>query len=142
MYAREILKRKGTGAVTIAADELIATSVNLLSKHNIGALVVERDGKLVGILDERDIIRRLATEGTRTLSQSVREVMKQTVVTCSPDEGVKDMMSTMTRRRIRHLPVLEDGVLVGIVSIGDLLKSRLEEVETEQSVLRERLLAR
>ncbi|NBC87872.1 MAG: CBS domain-containing protein [Bacteroidetes bacterium] len=142
MDARAILKRKGSGAVTIADDELVATGVNVLSRENIGALVVEHNGELVGILDERDIIRQLATEGSATLSQTVRDVMKQTVVTCTPDEEAKDMMATMTRRRIRHLPVVEDGVLQGIVSIGDLLKTRLEEMETERSVLRERLLAR
>jgi len=142
MDARAILKRKGSGAVTIADDELVATGVNVLSRENIGALVVEHNGELVGILDERDIIRQLATEGSATLSQTVRDVMKKTVVTCTPDEEAKDMMATMTRRRIRHLPVVEDGVLQGIVSIGDLLKTRLEEMETERSVLRERLLAK
>jgi CBS domain-containing protein len=142
MYARDILKRKGTGAVTIADDELVATGVNVLSQKNIGALVVEHGGDLVGILDERDVIRQLATEGSRTLRQSVRQVMKQTVITCGLDDEVKDLMATMTSRRIRHLPVVNDGVLMGIISIGDLMKTRLEEVQTERRVLRERLLAR
>lgn len=142
MYVRNILKRKGKGAVTITATELVATAVNVLSRKNIGALIVESRGDLVGILDERDVIRQLATDGHQTLRRTVSEVMKQTVVTCEPDDAAKDLMSTMTRRRVRHLPVVEGGKLMGIVSIGDLMKTRIREIRTERSVLRERLLAR
>lgn len=142
MYARDILKRKGSGAVTIAATELVATAVNVLAQKDIGALVVTRGGTITGLVDERDIIQRLAFDGGQTLSLTVGEVMKDAVRTCGLDDEVKDLMETMTQRRVRHLPVVDDGTLVGIVSIGDLLKSRLEEVRTEQNVLRERLLAR
>lgn len=141
MTARTILKRKGTDTVTIHQDELIATAVNLLTQENIGALIVTDDvRRVVGILSERDVIRSLARVGTQTLKRSVRDLMTDQTLTCSPNDDVRTLMRTMTRRRVRHLPVMEDGVLRGIVSIGDLLKHRLEELETEQNVLRERLL--
>lgn len=142
MTAETILKRKGTDTVTIHQDELIATAVNVLTHENIGALIVTGDAKRVrGILSERDIIRSLAHAGSQTLKRSVRDLMTDQTLTCSPDDGVKGLMRTMTQQRVRHLPVMDDGVLRGIVSIGDLLKYRLEELETERHVLRDRLLA-
>lgn len=142
MTAQTILKRKGTETVTIHRDELIATAVNLLTHENIGALIVTDEvRRVVGVLSERDIIRSLAHTGAQTLKQSVRDLMTDQTLTCSPDDSVKKLMRTMTQRRVRHLPVMEDGVLRGIVSIGDLLKYRLEELETERHVLRDRLLS-
>lgn len=141
MTARTILRRKGTDTVTIHRDELVATAVNLLTQENIGALIVtDTVRRVVGILSERDVIRSLARVGAQTLRKSVRDLMTDQTLTCGPDDDVKTLMRVMTRRRVRHLPVMEDGVLRGIVSIGDLLKHRLEELETEQNVLRERLL--
>lgn len=142
MNTQEILKTKGNKAITIHADELVATAVNALTSHNIGALVVVDDeDAVVGIIDERDIVRELSTKGAQTLRQEVSDVMKTQVLTCTPEDNVKKLMDTMTSRRVRHLPVMRDGTLLGIVSIGDLLKSRLKEMETEHSILRERLIA-
>lgn len=143
MTAQTILKRKGTDTVTIHDDELIATAVNVLAQENIGALVVTDDvGRVLGVLAERDIVRSLAQRGAQTLEKRVYELMKTQTATCAPDDNVKDLMKVMTRQRVRHLPVMDDGVLRGIVSIGDLLKHRLEEIETEQGILRDRLMAR
>jgi len=143
MTAETILKRKGTDTVTIQDDELIATAVNVLAQKNIGALVVTDDvGRVMGVLAERDIVRSLARRGAQTLEKRVYELMKSQTAKCAPEDNVKDLMKVMTRQRVRHLPVLEDGVLSGIVSIGDLLKHRLEEIETEQDILRDRLMAR
>jgi CBS domain-containing protein len=143
MTARTILKRKGTDTVTIHDGELIATAVNVLAQENIGALIVTDDvERVMGVLTERDIVRSLANRGAQTLKRTVHELMKSQTATCTLDDNVKDLMQIMTRQRVRHLPVMEDGVLRGIVSIGDLLKHRLEEIETEQQVLRERLMAR
>lgn len=141
MTARIILKRKGTDTVTIHQGELVATAVNLLTQENIGALVVTDDApRVVGILSERDVIHSLARSGGQTLGKRVCDLMTDQTLTCNPDDDVKTLMRIMTRQRVRHLPVMEDGVLRGIVSIGDLLKHRLEEMETEQHVLRDRLL--
>lgn len=142
MTARDILKRKGTGAVTIAAGELVATAVNVLAQKNIGALIVRQGEAVVGVIDERDVVRALSRHGSETLGLNVRDVMKEQVLTCAPGDAAKDLMETITRQRVRHLPVLDGHDLVGVVSIGDLLKSRLEEMETEQHVLRDRLLGR
>lgn len=143
MTAATILKRKGTDTVTIQDDELIATAVNVLAQENIGALVVTDDvGRVQGVLAERDIVRSLARHGAQTLEKRVYELMKSQTATCAPGDHAKDLMKMMTRQRVRHLPVMEDGVLRGIVSIGDLLKHRLEEIETEQDILRDRLMAR
>ena len=143
MTARTILKRKGTDTVTIHDGELIATAVNVLAQENIGALIVTDDvERVMGVLTERDIVRSLSHRGAQTLKRTVHELMKSQTATCTLDDNVKDLMQIMTRQRVRHLPVMEDGVLRGIVSIGDLLKHRLEEIETEQQVLRERLMAR
>jgi CBS domain-containing protein len=143
MTARTILKRKGTDTVTIHDGELIATAVNVLAQENIGALIVTDDvERVMGVLTERDIVRSLANRGAQTLKRAVHELMRSQTATCTLDDNVKDLMQIMTRQRVRHLPVMEDGVLRGIVSIGDLLKHRLEEIETEQQVLRERLMAR
>ncbi len=143
MTARTILKRKGTDTVTIHHDELIATAANVLAEENIGALIVSDEADpVVGILSERDIVRSLAKHGAQTLKKTVHDLMTSQTISCTLDDNVKDLMQTMTYRRIRHLPVMEDGVLRGIISIGDLLKYRLEEIETEQRVLRDRLMAR
>ncbi len=143
MTAATILKRKGTDTVTTHHGELIATAANVLAEENIGALIVsDETDAVVGILSERDIVRSLAQHGAQTLKKTVHDLMTSQTITCTLDDNVKDMMQTMTHQRIRHLPVMEDGVLRGIVSIGDLLKYRLEEIETEQRVLRDRLMAR
>jgi CBS domain-containing protein len=108
-----------------------------LRDRNIGALVVSEDGAAVdGILSERDVAYGLADHGSALLSFSVAQTMTRRVATCAPADSVADLMAKMTNRRLRHLPVVEDGRLVGIVSIGDLVKSRLDEIEEEARSLR------
>jgi CBS domain-containing protein len=141
---REILDAKGRRVVTIRPDATIATAVHRLALERIGALVASEDGRRVaGILSERDIVAALAGEGADLLSagRRVADLMTRNVVTCAPDDTVKHVMREMTRRRFRHMPVVEGGQLAGIVSIGDVVKSRLEEVELEATVLRDAYIA-
>jgi CBS domain-containing protein len=137
MNVHAILRNKGDSVVTIHPDATIDRAVSVLRRRGIGALVVSDDGEsVVGILSERDIVDALARFGGDLLSVSVSEVMSSPVVTCEPGDSVAELMAEMTNRRIRHFPVLDDGRLVGIVSIGDLVKSRLDEIEYEAHSLR------
>jgi CBS domain-containing protein len=137
----EILGRKGDRVATVGPDESVRTAVERMAARVIGALVVvDRDGRIVGVISERDVMRSLATSDVAALSRFVRDVMTTDVVTCSRDDRLGELMAVMTRRRIRHIPVVEAGRLVGIVSIGDLVKSRLEELELESRVLRDAYL--
>jgi CBS domain-containing protein len=143
MKVRTILDTKGRHVVTIRPDASVSTAVHRLVLERIGALVVSEDGhKVAGIISERDIIQSLAKSGPDLLTSGrrVAELMEHNVITCTPDDTVQQVMAEMTRRRVRHLPVIEDGGLVGIISIGDVVKSRLEEVELEANVLREAYL--
>jgi CBS domain-containing protein len=137
MNVEAILRAKGREVATIRPDETVGAAVDLLISRNIGALVVSEDGESVdGIISERDIVHGLAGRGADLLSLKIAEVMTRRVVTCDPSETVDQLMSEMTNRRIRHFPVVEDGRLRGIVSIGDVVKSRLDEVEYEARSLR------
>jgi CBS domain-containing protein len=130
MNVHTILRGKGKSVVTIHPDATIERAVAVLRLRGIGALVVSDDGeKVAGILSERDIVDALGQYGAELLAVSVSEVMTCPVVTCEPEDSVADLMAEMTNRRIRHFPVVESGRLVGIVSIGDLVKSRLDEIE-------------
>jgi CBS domain-containing protein len=138
-----ILRAKGATVVTIRPDATIRELVQSLRDERIGAIVVSEDGRSVqGIISERDVVRGLAELGPRVLDAPVAELMTREVVACSLRDPVKHLMTEMTRRRIRHIPVVADGVLCGIVSIGDVVKNRLEELETETNVLREVYLGR
>ena len=142
MKVREILDVKGRRVVTIRPDATVGTAVHRLALERIGALVVSDDGRRVaGILSERDVVAAFAGEGAELLStgRRVADVMTHNVVTCTPDDSVKHVMREMTRRRFRHLPVLEGGQLVGIVSIGDVVKHRLEEMRHEVEALQEHI---
>ncbi|MCX8102209.1 MAG: CBS domain-containing protein [Geminicoccaceae bacterium] len=144
MKAREILARKGHRVVTIRPGASIETAVHRLALERIGALVVSEDEERIeGIVSERDVIRALAEEGAAVLGpgRRVAEIMTRAVRTCSPEDSVKALMDTMTRHRVRHLPVVEGSKLIGIVSIGDVVKNRLEEMELETNVLRDVVLA-
>jgi CBS domain-containing protein len=143
MNVAGILRVKGASVVTIRPDATIGNLVRGLRDERIGAMVVTEDGRSVlGIISERDVVRALAERGARILEAPVAELMTREVVSCTPRDTVKQVMAEMTRRRIRHLPVLSDGVLCGIISIGDVVKNRLEEIETETNVLREAYIAR
>ncbi len=138
-----ILRAKGATVVTIGPDATIGTLVEGLRDERIGAMVVSEDGRsVVGIISERDVVRGLAERGPRILEAPVAELMTRQVVSCTPKDTVKQVMAEMTKRRIRHIPVVADGVLCGIVSIGDVVKNRLEEMETETNVLREAYIGR
>jgi CBS domain-containing protein len=137
MNVEQILRSKGSWVATIRQDATIAAAIDILNEERIGAIVVSDDGQAVdGIVSERDIVFALGEYGADLLSHQVGDVMSRLVVTCDPGDTVGDLMAEMTNRRIRHFPVVADGRLRGIVSIGDLVKSRLDEVEFEAHSLR------
>lgn len=144
MQVSDILAKKGTRVVTVRSDISIATALQKLVLERIGALVVSDDGEHVdGILSERDIVRALAAEGAELLraDRRVADLMTRSVRVCAPSDSIKHVMDTMTRYRVRHLPVVEGGKLVGLVSIGDVVKNRLDELELEANVLRDAWIA-
>lgn len=131
-----ILERKGSDVITIRPDAMLLAAAEAMSKNNIGALVVSPDGQaVVGIVSERDLVRDLARLGTGAVKRTVADVMSSDVTTCAPDATVDELMETMTKRRIRHVPILNGDVLAGIVSIGDVVKMRLDELEVEKNSL-------
>jgi len=137
MNVETILRTKGSAVTTIRPDETVGVAVQQLIDRNIGALVVSNDGDSVdGIISERDIVHGLADHGAVLLSLKVAEMMTRRVVTCELSDSVDQLMAEMTNRRIRHFPVVQDGRLRGIVSIGDVVKNRLDEVEYEARSLR------
>ena len=137
MNVETILRTKGSGVATIRPNATVGAAVKELIDRNIGALVVSSDGDTVdGIISERDIVHGLAEHGAALLSLTVAEMMTRRVVTCALSDTVDQLMAEMTNRRIRHFPVVQDGRLRGIVSIGDVVKNRLDEVEYEARSLR------
>jgi CBS domain-containing protein len=136
MRISEILRRKGGEVATIEPDAKVRRLLALLAEHNIGAVVVSTDGTTIeGIASERDVVRRLNDRGAGLLDEPVSSIMTATVRTCGPGDNVEDLRATMTEHRIRHVPVVRDGKLVGIVSIGDVVKSAIAELETEREQL-------
>ena len=132
MTVKTILEKKGHDVLTVGPNEKLSEAVRILAEHRVGALVVTNgDRKIVGILSERDIVRVIAKSGVNSLDQSVRDVMTPKVKICNEHHTVNDVMEIMTKGRFRHLPVEKNGQLHGIISIGDVVKSRLEEVERE-----------
>jgi CBS domain-containing protein len=137
MNVETILRNKGNRVATIRPEATVTDAVAMLNRERIGALVVSENGQGVdGILSERDIVMALADHGADLLSRPISAIMTRNVLTCEPSDTVAELMAEMTSRRIRHFPVMSDGRLCGIVSIGDLVKSRLDEVEYEASSLR------
>ncbi len=142
MYVADILKDKCYDVVSTGPDETVGATARLLNVKRIGALVVrDNQGEVVGMISERDIIRGIAVQGVRVLDMQVRDLMTGEVITCKPTDTISEAMKVMTLRRFRHLPVVEDGELKGMVSIGDVVKHRLEETEMEARVLRDYVLA-
>ncbi len=138
MHVKQILKNKGTAVETIRPDATIGDATDRLKAKRIGVLVVSTNGTTVdGILSERDIVGGLADYGASLLDQKVDSLMTKEVKTCSIEDTVHSVMELMSDRRIRHVPVVQDGVLAGIVSIGDAVKNRLNELENEASSLRD-----
>ena len=141
MSVKAILSRKGHNVVTVPPTAVLADLVRMLTEHGIGAVVVQNeDGRVVGMLSERDVVRALAQHGPAVLERSIDQVMTREVKTCREADTIRDLAERMTAGRFRHLPVVEEGRLVGLVSIGDVVKQRLEEMEAEQSALRDYIL--
>jgi CBS domain-containing protein len=138
MNVQEILSVKGRDVVTIEPSANLAMAAKLLAERRIGALVVTgAAGRIVGILSERDIVQVLAARGASALEAQVSEVMTRKVTTCSPSDTISSIMERMTAGKFRHVPVIEQDRLTGIVSIGDVVKRRLMEMEHEQAALRD-----
>jgi CBS domain-containing protein len=138
MTVKDILSTKGSQVLTIEPTATLAAAVKLLAQRRIGALVVTgAEHRIVGIISERDIVRVLGENGTAALDSPVAEVMTRKVVTCGQGETIAEIMERMTGGKFRHVPVVEQGRLVGIVSIGDVVKARLGELEHEHDALRD-----
>jgi CBS domain-containing protein len=135
MRIADVLRNKGTDVATVAPTASVTQLIAELAAHNVGALPVVDDGELVGIVSERDVVRRLNGIGAALLEASVGDIMTTEVTTCSPEDGVADLAAIMTARRFRHLPVVVEGRLAGIVSIGDLVKARIDLLESERKQL-------
>ncbi len=138
MIVAQILRNKGESVVTIGPKATIAEAARVLKDQGIGALVVLSDaGAIAGIISERDIAYGLSIHGQDLAKKLVAELMTSKVFTCSPDQPLDDIRRQMTSRRVRHIPVVDDGRLAGLVSIGDVVKNRIEELEAEGNQLRE-----
>jgi CBS domain-containing protein len=132
----QVLRHKGREVATIDGAASVRAALGLLAEKGIGALVVSADGRRIdGILSERDVARGLNAHGAGLLAEPVSSVMTAQVHTCHPGASVHDLARTMTDHRVRHVPVVEDGALIGIVSIGDVVKARLDELEDERKQL-------
>lgn len=134
MRISEVLRHKGNKVVLLRPDDTVNDMLAILAEERIGAAVVSSDGGLTvaGMASERDIVRALHARGTSVLEEPVRAIMTTQVWTCSPSDELEVLAVSMTEHRVRHLPVIEDGALVGLVSIGDVVKARLEELQDER----------
>lgn len=137
MTVRAILSGKGGDVTSISPESTVADAVKLLATHRIGAVPVTDANVVVGIFSERDVIYGLNREGAAALDKKVGDVMTAPALTVDPDAQVMSALSMMSRRRIRHLPVVEGGIMVGFVSIGDLVKYRIDMIESEAAALRD-----
>ncbi len=143
MLISTLLANKGSEVATIRGDATVADAVDELSRHHVGALVVSADGERIeGIVSERDVVRKMSERGNAVLGEPVSSIMSTTVHTCALEDDTESLMRTMTERRIRHVPVVDNDRLVGIVSIGDVVKIRMEELEKNRSELIEYITAR
>jgi CBS domain-containing protein len=136
MTIAAVLRSKGAGVETIGADARLFDAVRTLGQKRIGALPVVQDGRIVGIVSERDIIYCLRDHGPEVLERTVEQAMSSPAITIEPESDVLVALALMTRRRIRHLPVVEEGQIRGIVSIGDLVKHRMEGIQAEAEAMR------
>lgn len=135
MRIADVLRGKGSDVLTVGPSATVAELIAAIAERNIGALPVVDGGRLVGIVSERDVVRRLHDGGAALLALPVTEIMTTEVTTCSPADSVVDLARVMTERRFRHLPVVVNGELLGIVSIGDLVKARIDMLEVEREQL-------
>lgn len=137
MTIATILQSKGYDVVSVSPAERVRDALELLNAQRIGAVLVVEGGEVLGVLSERDIVRSLHEDSMGLLERSVTACMTSPVVTVTPEDSINDAMALMTRRRIRHLPVVAGGQLIGLVSIGDLVKSRIDAAEREAELLKE-----
>ena len=137
MRIADVLRNKGAAVATITPETSVAGLLTELTVHNIGAMVVVSQDGLVGIVSERDVVRKLHEHGVELLRLPVSQIMTTMVATCSPTDTVDHLTALMTTKRVRHIPVVENDRLVGIVSIGDIVKQRMEELESEQRALQD-----
>jgi CBS domain-containing protein len=131
----DVLKNKGAGVLTIAPETLISELIGGLVMRNVGAMVVVGTDGLVGIVSERDVVRMLHEHGAAALGRPVADIMTSEVITCSPEDSVDSLSVLMTTNRVRHVPVVDKGRLAGIVSIGDVVKTRMEALQAEREQL-------
>lgn len=135
MRIGDVLRHKGVAVVTVSPDVTVTELLAGLAEHNIGAMVVVGPNGLEGIVSERDVVRRLSIDGPAVLTRPVSKIMTSVVVSCRKSDSVDTISVLMTEKRVRHVPVLDNGKLAGIVSIGDVVKSRIEELEAEHQQL-------
>ena len=141
MSVESILRKKGTDVATVAPDVSVKRAADWLRLKNIGALVVTRDDAILGLVSEREIVHALSRYGESAVSMPVSEIMRHGVISVSPNETISHVMNLMTRRRVRHMPVVDNGRLAGIISIGDVVHHRLDDLELETHVLRDAHIA-
>ncbi|AEF42853.1 CBS domain-containing protein [Hoyosella subflava] len=135
MRISDLLRNKGSNVSTANPKMTVAELIAALAEHNVGALVVVEDGRVIGIVSERDVVRKLHRSGAAVLKAPVSAIMTTDVVSCVPTDHVDSLAEIMTERRVRHMPVVVDGRLTGIVSIGDVVKSRISELESDREQL-------
>lgn len=136
MRVHDVLRRKGADVVTVRPEATVRELLDTLAEHRIGAVVVSIDGRTVdGIVSERDVVRRLHDRGPEILDAMISEIMTAEVSTVGPDEHLEHLMGLMTNNRFRHVPVVVDGALAGIISIGDVVKHRMDELQAERDQL-------
>jgi CBS domain-containing protein len=141
MMIKTILKSKGNTVVTIGVLESVSDALDTMVENKIAALVLTDGAKVIGVVSEHDILKAISISGVSVLNAPVGHIVTDRMVTVSPEETTQRVMQLMTHSRIRHLPVIENGALVGIVSVGDIVKYRLEELEMESNVLRDLAVA-
>lgn len=137
MNVSSILREKGSEVVTLSEEASLAEVAKVLTDRKIGAAVISGNGGVAGIISERDIVIAIAQQGAAALNKPASSVMTSAVMCCDSSTNIDDLMNMMTERRIRHIPVVEDGALKGIVSIGDVVKRKIEETEAEAEALKE-----
>ena len=141
MNIETILDRKGDGVITVDISFNLQSAADLMMHHRIAALIVTEHGRPVSLLSERELVAVMAEKGPRAAETPIRDVVTDSILTVSPEESLKRAMKLMTNQRVRHLPVFEDDELIGIVSLGDVIKHRLDEMEMESNVLRDLAIA-
>jgi CBS domain-containing protein len=137
MRISDVIRRKGDLVLTVRSDDTVRRLLEILDEHRIGAVVVSDDGgtTVAGIVSERDVVRHLHHEGAEVLARLVSHIMTTDVTTCTPQDGIEDLARTMTEQRVRHVPVVVEGRLRAIVSIGDIVKHRIDELQAERDQL-------